>query len=172
MMKAIVVLVAALVASSAKADLQDLWVLGERISGMPSKVLYSMALTESGMTVKGVRQPYPWTLNINSTPPKSLRFQSRQEAEAQLKELVGNGITNIDIGLMQVNLKYHGHSVKSPSDLLDPKINVMVASLFIRELLAETQDIGKSIANYHSRTATLGDNYKRLVFDNLVNISR
>lgn len=153
-------------------ETQDVWDLGSRISGLPSAVVYSIALTESGRKVNGAKQPYPWSLSINSNPPQSLRFNTRKEAEAHLNSLLKRGITNIDVGLMQVNLMYHGHSVRNPVDLLDPKLNVMVASVFLRELLNESQDIGKTIARYHSRTAPLGDNYKRLVFGQLVNFER
>lgn len=151
---------------------QDLWQLGARVSGLPVSAIYGIALAESGRTVNGVRKPHPWTINVNSSPPRARYFDTQPEAEKYLEELLRSGWTNVDVGIMQVNVKYHGHSIKDPKTLLDPKVNILVSAVFLSELLKETGNIGDAISKYHSRTPSKGDQYKKRVFDNIVGVSK
>lgn len=45
----------------------------------------------------------------------------------------------------------------------DPCTNVGVSAWILRRHLNETGDLARSIANYHSKTPTIGGNYKRKV---------
>lgn len=146
----------------------NVWKVASRISGIPPFVIYGIAKQESGVEKNGVRRPHPWTLNINGPNPKSMRFASRHEAEQTLVDLLSQGIKNIDIGLMQVNLKYHGHSVSHPTELLDPKVNVIVASVYLGELFKRTGNLDQTVARYHSGDPDRGKKYKDAVFDRIL----
>lgn len=151
------------------AKSESIWKVASSFSGVPSRVIYAIALQESQvMYTDGVARPYPWTININGETPRALRFETRQAAEAEVRKLVKSGVTNIDIGPMQINYRYHGHSVAQPEHLLDPRINLFVAAVILRELMQNNKgDLEKTVADYHSRTPTKGLPYAQSVFGKL-----
>lgn len=103
--------------------------------GLNPKVMYAVALQESRKTRgQGLASPWPWTIR---SPEGPRFFDSRAAAESELKRLVATyRPVDIDVGIMQVNLKWHGHKVSDPTLLLDPKVNIEVAAAILREALA------------------------------------
>ena len=78
-------------------------------AGVPPAVLFAMALQESGVTLRGRRIPWPWTLNVAGQPR---RFQTRDAACASLHSALGEvSPTKIDAGLGQINVGYQSHRV-------------------------------------------------------------
>ena len=112
-------------------------------------LLYSIAVVESAVDApnqRGYIQPSPWTLRTS----KPYYAKSRQEAEEQLNRLLKT-TRSIDVGMMQVNTRWHGHRVKEPKDLLDPLTNVRVAAQILSEQIARhPYDAALAIGNYHS----------------------
>jgi soluble lytic murein transglycosylase-like protein len=97
------------------------------------------------------------------------RYRNKQEAEIALTGFINAGIDNIDIGLMQVNLKWHGKKVSSPLLLLDPATNIMVASSYLEDI--NTREPRQAVADYHSPTnKQRGINYvnKVIKFERLI----
>lgn len=137
-------------AHAAEAGANGIWGLGEKVSGVPAPVIYGIALSESGSTNKKTKkyEPHPWTLN---SPAGSMYFTSRKAAEIALVELL-KSYTNVDIGLMQVNWGHNGkYYVDDPRELLDPKVNVIVAGFILKEAFqASKGDLNKTIARYHN----------------------
>ncbi|MEW8252710.1 MAG: lytic transglycosylase domain-containing protein, partial [Candidatus Thiodiazotropha sp.] len=74
--------------------------------GIPQSVLFAVALTESGKQTgqTGTLRPWPWTLNVAG---RGYFFDSRQAAWRALMTYLEEGKRSIDIGLMQVNWRYH-----------------------------------------------------------------
>jgi hypothetical protein len=69
--------------------------------GIPGKVLYAVALTESGGKLgDGRLRPWPWTLNVRG---RAERFATRLDAYRALIRYLRQGLTLVDVGLMQVN---------------------------------------------------------------------
>lgn len=86
-------------------------------AGIPSEVLYAVALTESGLRIEGKLKPWPWTLNIAG---KGRFFKSREDAcMALTHSLKSTSAKRVDVGVAQINYGYHGEKVNSPCDLLD-----------------------------------------------------
>lgn len=114
-------------------------------------LLYSVALAESAYT-RGDNNvsPWPWTLRTIKQPYYAL---DKDEAAAQLAKLIkdkGNK-ASIDIGLMQINLFWHGHRVESPQDLLDPVINLNTGAKILSETIASASgDLELGIGRYHN----------------------
>ena len=111
-------------------------------------LLYSIALVESAIDApeKGFLKPSPWTLRTN----KPYYAKSKQEAEALLDRLIQTN-KSIDVGMMQINLKWHGHRVKSPKELLDPLTNVRTGAQIISEQIKRyPKDAALAVGNYHS----------------------
>ncbi len=127
----------------------DVWLEASGNSGIPVKVLHGIALVESGKKWSdGTFRPWPWTLN---SPARGAQFfNSYQAAEKGLNELLQQGVTNVDIGMMQINCGYHCARVKKPSDLLDPKVNIRVASKILSEVHSIRGDVASAVGAYHA----------------------
>lgn len=129
---------------------------------LPVHLLTAVAVTESGRWHKGIGHtvPWPWTIH---TGGKGYYFNSIEEAVAATHRLVRKGVTNIDIGCMQVNYRYHGHYFPSIAHMFDPRYNVAYAAKFLSDNYDETRTWMKAIAIYHSRTPSRGRAYARKV---------
>jgi soluble lytic murein transglycosylase-like protein len=57
----------------------------------------------------------------------------------------------IDVGIMQINLHWHGHRVNDPAELLDPETNLLVgASVLATAIRSAPDDLALGIGRYHS----------------------
>lgn len=63
--------------------------------GVPSDVLYAMALTESALYREGQSTPWPWTLNIEG---EAKRYDNRDEMFEGLMAALQSGHSSVDIG--------------------------------------------------------------------------
>lgn len=117
-------------------------------AGIPSPVLYAIALQESGLRRRSGRLvPWPWTLNVAGA---AQRFGSYAEACAGLQRALRQvPPTRIDADLAQVNLGYHEHRYDKPCDLLDPYRNLRVAADILSEQHAPGQDWLITMGRYH-----------------------
>lgn len=121
--------------------------LAAQRAGIPSTVLYAVALQESGIRRNGRIVPWPWSLNIAG---ESHRFVSQAEACAGLQQAMrSTAHTRIDAGLGQVNLGYHKHRFASPCDLLDPYRNLAIAAEILHEQHMPGEDWLLAIGRYH-----------------------
>ena len=140
-----------------------IWEVAGREQGVDPVLLYSVTLRESARQVSGNRiKPWPYALGVNGYN-LSLYPQSRQEAENILSYLISQGITNVDIGLGQVNLHYHAHRVSHWSELLDPQTNLRVAAAILKEALDSSPDPVLGVGHYHSWTGWRAAAYGRRV---------
>lgn len=118
-----------------------------REAGVPSAVLFAVALQESGVTLRGRRIPWPWTLNVAG---ESRWFQTREAACASLRSALHDvPRTRIDVGLGQINLGYHAHRFDHPCELLDPYRNLAIAATILREHHTTGEDWLTAIGRYH-----------------------
>ncbi|MDD2761826.1 MAG: transglycosylase SLT domain-containing protein, partial [Methylomonas sp.] len=91
---------------------------------------------------------WPWALNKSG---KALMPASRREAHALLKQSLDEGNRLIDVGLMQINWRWHGHRVSTPAQLLDPMINVQIgAELLATAIRSAPHDLALGIGRYYS----------------------
>ena len=87
-------------------------------------------------------------------------FPTRQAALDYIVELRDRGITNIDVGCMQINLFYHGDAFASVEQALDPKANAAYAASYLKGLYDSTRSWTQAAAFYHSRTPKRAKSYK------------
>ncbi|WLH20990.1 MULTISPECIES: lytic transglycosylase [Pseudomonas] len=114
---------------------------------IPSTVLFAIALQESGTRVRDRLLPWPWTLNIAGTP---YRFATRQVAcHALLQALARHDAKQVDVGLGQTNLGYHGQRFSSACEALDPYRNLAVTAALLQEHHAATGDWVLAAGRYH-----------------------
>lgn len=115
--------------------------------GLDPVLLYSVALAESARVVDGAKvAPWPWTIRSSRYGPRY--FSSREMAETHLRELLEAGVKNIDVGLMQINLRYH--KIADPYRLLDPEHNIDLGARILRQALDSTEDRIMAVGRYHS----------------------
>ena len=137
-----------------------LWQQAAKAHGVDPVLLYSVALFESGRHGdKNKVGPWPYALHFNQAGV-SIYALSAREARFVLAHVTTD---NVDIGLGQVNYKSWRHLVRRPEDLLDPKINLTVASQVLAEAMKSTPDPELRVGRYHSWTEWRARAYGRKV---------
>jgi len=136
---------------TAPAEARDIpppaYQLAARDAGIPSAVLYAVALQESGVTLRGRRVPWPWSLNVAG---QARRFQTREAACADLRRALREvPRTRIDVGLGQINVGYQAGRFDHPCELLDPYRNLAIAAAILREHHTPGEDWLLAIGRYH-----------------------
>jgi hypothetical protein len=130
-------------------------------AGLPDGLLPAISLVEAGRgTGNGGIAPWPWTLNQGG---KGMYFDTREEALAYLKQAVAEGVTNIDVGCMQLNWKWHSAGFATPEDMIDPTRNTRYAARFMVELYNRLGSWDVAAAAYHSTNPERGQNYLQKV---------
>ena len=113
--------------------------------GIPASVLYAVALTESGKQVDqpdGYR-PWPWTLNVAG---RGYYFTSRLDAWRALTGWLEAGKRSIDIGLMQVNWRYHQDRLGTPWQALEPYHNLRVGAGILHDCYTTKRTTGGPVS--------------------------
>ncbi len=127
--------------------------------GVNFDLLQTIAVVESGKwdNLQNRFVAWPWTVNING---KGHYFTSKEEAVKAVKEAQAKGIKSIDVGCMQVNMKFHGKAFSSVEDALDPLKNVQYSAKFLRTLYSSSgRDWKRAARRYHSGNPKEGQLY-------------
>ena len=126
--------------------------------GFPNALLPSIARIESGKLQGdlGVRA-WPWTLNQAG---KGMYFETREDAMEYLREAVASGVTNIDIGCMQINYRWHKDEFSSLEEMMNPVANTRYAATFLRRLYDRHKDWEIATRYYHSPKEERGKWYQ------------
>lgn len=112
-------------------------------------VLYAVALVESAK-LSGKKQvtPWPWALNKAG---KAIIPNSHQDARAILHKTLNAGSRNIDVGLMQINIRWQGHRVNTAEQLLNPLTNLHIGALVLAEAIQSApSNLTLGVGRYHS----------------------
>ncbi len=128
---------------------------------IPNKLLTSISLVESGLKRGENFVSWPWTLNVSG---KSKFFESKDETISFLKNNY-NKKKNIDVGCMQISLKYHGENFESFNQLLDPINNIQYAAKYLRSLYTKHKTWNEAISRYHSSIPKRKKRYLKKVQD-------
>lgn len=146
--------------------------------GLDPKLIYSVALAESARANSSRNLgPHPWTLRSDRAFYKTTKKEAEDTLQLLLKQT-----SSIDIGLMQVNFRWHGEKVSSPKDLLDPEINMRVGASYLHEMISSTpHDLELAIGKYHVGPSITPDNFDRAknygkrvlaIYKNILDLSR
>lgn len=121
--------------------------------GIPYTLLYAVALTESATQINdsNTYRPWPWTLNVAG---QGYFYDSRIAAWQALKNWMRQGRRSIDIGLMQVNWRYHKKKLGSAWQALDPYHNLRVGAAILQDCYQTRQNWWSSVGCYHSPANT------------------
>ena len=111
----------------------------EKRERIQTNLLSAIALVESGRFSKkypsGVS--WPWTVTAEG---KGKFYNSKQEALNAVRELRKQGVENIDVGCMQINLKYHPEAFDSIEDALECRL----CGRFFKTELSGNKVLGRS----------------------------
>jgi hypothetical protein len=135
-----------------KNQIRQLIAEQEEQNNIPSGLLLAIATVESGSE--------PYALNIQG---KSVIGSNKREVVALIHEALAEGINNIDVGVMQLNVKWHRENFKSIEEMLEPKKNIEYAAGFLLKLYKKYGDWHKAVRFYHSSTAEYYRKYSRKI---------
>lgn len=131
----------------------------EKRERIKTNLLSAISLVESGRYSKkyptGVS--WPWTVMAAG---KGSFYSSKEEALNAVRDLQKNGVENIDVGCMQINLKYHPEAFDSLEDALEPEKNVTYAAKFLKKNYQETKSWGEAATRYHSKNVSKAFKYE------------
>ena len=126
-------------------------------NSLPTNLLQSISMVESARKMAdGTMRPWPWTLNHGG---KSLFFDNKADASAYLRKNITRKYKNIDVGCMQINVKWHYDQFSSFDHMLDPEENMRYAALFLTKLKRRHGSWDEAIKYYHSSTSKLNTKY-------------
>ena len=137
---------------------EDAAIHHEHMNGLPRALLAAVAMAESGRYDRKTRKAraWPWTINAEG---RAYYFKTTAEAVATTRRLLATGMRSIDVGCMQVNLRYHPDAFASLEDGFDPMTNVAYGADFLMRLHDRSGSWPEAVANYHSQTEARGDRY-------------
>lgn len=127
--------------------------------GIKSHLLETIASVESGIMDEETKSfvSWPWSVNVNG---KGYRFNTKEEAVNKVKELQAQGFKSIDVGCMQISLKFHGDSFESVEDALSPEKNVEYSARFLKKLYDKRGNWQSAAMAYHSKIPSHAQKYK------------
>lgn len=101
----------------------------------------------------------------------SRRFNNANETMAYLDRLFAQGYRNVDVGMMQINWRVHGHRFSNVREALEPTNNLRYAVSYLLEH-RQTRDWWGSVGRYHSGTSVYANRYIRNVYAMYLRIHR
>jgi len=119
---------------------------------IPSGLLQAIAKVESGY--------HPYAVNVAGRP---VIAKNIIQATAVIEEALSSGIQNIDIGLMQINYRWHGEKFQSYTEMLNPKTNIKYAGALLAGLYRQHGSWHKAIRYYHSANSVHHRKYSRKI---------
>ncbi|GAA5253116.1 transglycosylase SLT domain-containing protein [Candidatus Rickettsia kedanie] len=112
----------------------------EKEHEIPSSLLAAIASVESSLK--------PYAIGVSG---KSVKASSKEEAQQIIKQYLAKGITNIDIGIMQINWRWHSKEFDQNLDyMLNPSQNIIYAAEILKVLHTKHQSWQKAVRYYHS----------------------
>ena len=136
----------------------------EKRHNIPQDTLYAISLreTQKAHSKHRVGIVWPWTITVNPSG-KGYHFKTISEAIKFAKETVAKGKGSIDVGCMQINLKYHPDAFNSIEEAFSPQRNVAYGARFLKEKHTQHGNWQKAIGSYHSSTPDKASSYHAMV---------
>ncbi len=132
----------------------------ETAHAIPSGLLRSIALVESGKPITSVRdvRPWPWTIDADGA---GLFLDSKAAAIAWVAQAHKRGARYIDVGCLQVDLRLHPDAFADLDTAFDPEANADYAARYLVSLRREAGgDWNVAVGLYHSHTPDLAADYR------------
>lgn len=136
----------------------------EELLGLPPHLLLSIAKAESGRVTpdRQAVSAWPWTVMAEG---RGRYLPSREAAIAEVRELQSRGVRNIDVGCMQINLRYHPDAFESLHQAFEPAFNVAYGAVFLSDLYERLGSWTAAVGRYHSATPEFSTRYRARVLE-------
>lgn len=137
-------------------------VAAERVHRIPQGLLGAISLTESGHWDKSrqAQIAWPWTVYAQG---RGRYLPNKTAAIKEVRQLKARGVKNIDVGCMQVNLKYHPKAFADLETAFDPVKNADYAASLLKKLFKRHKSWSKAVEYYHSSTRKFRLPYRQKV---------
>ena len=134
------------------AELKSLIAQAEKTHNIPKDLLLSIALVESRVN--------PYALSVKG---KAIISKSTSDVKNKLQEYLRDGYSNIDIGVMQINYRWHREKFTNLDEMLDPAANIEYAARFLKQLYDTHGSWIQAVRHYHSATPGHHKRYSRKI---------
>ena len=129
---------------------------------LPKHLLFAISLKETGRWNARRKESYTWPWTVTSGG-KGQHHPTLFAAMSEVRRLLAAGVTNIDVGCMQINLRYHGTAFEDIEEAFDPLKNTDYAARFLTELKKRHGSWRDATEHYHSGNSVRGKNYRDAV---------
>ncbi len=129
---------------------------------LPKDILHSISLQETRKphSRHQIGVVWPWTINVEG---KGFHFKTKKDAVRFVKDQLKKGKASIDVGCMQINLKYHPDAFASLDQAFSPKKNIAYAAQLLQSHYERLRDWDKAVGQYHSSTHDRASTYQASV---------
>ena len=90
-------------------------------------------------------------------------FWARNTLIKTIKNALNQGVTNIDVGIAQINYRWHKDNFKNIEEMLNPATNIEYAAKLLSSLFKQHGTWHKAIRHYHSANPNHHKQYSRKV---------
>ncbi|MDP4708713.1 MAG: lytic transglycosylase domain-containing protein [Rickettsiaceae bacterium] len=129
---------------------------------LPQHTLHSISLqeTQKAHSTHKIALVWPWTINANG---KGYHFETKDKALAFARAQIAAGNKSIDVGCMQINLKYHPDAFASLEQAFSPRNNIAYGAKFLKDHYNKAGSWNKAIGRYHSGEQSKAARYQASV---------
>ena len=114
---------------------------------IPKGLLLGIGKAEAIRKINNKYIIWPWTINHAG---KSLFFDNKEQMKNYVFKNLKRKDFNIDVGCMQINIKWHKNNFKKISDMFEVNPNISYAASFLQQLKNKYGSWDKAIKHYHS----------------------
>ena len=114
---------------------------------IPKGLLLGIGKAEAIRKINNKFIIWPWTINHAG---KSLFFDNKEQMKNYVFKNLKRKDFNIDVGCMQINIKWHKNNFKKISDMFEVNPNISYAASFLKQLKNKHGSWDKAIKHYHS----------------------
>jgi hypothetical protein len=131
----------------------------ERAEAIPPYLLAAISRAESGRWDEDSRENFAWPWTVTAGGEGEFH-PTKAAAMARVRQLKAEGRTNIDVGCMQVNLRYHPDAFLDLEQAFDPVDNARYAADFLKRLYDRTGSWTEAAGTYHSSDKARARRYR------------
>ena len=135
----------------------------EKTFNIPPGLLRAIATQESGKMVLAAKRrvSWPWTINVAG---QGYYFSTKEKALQSLDyHMRDRGIESVDVGCMQINMKYHGSHFSGVREAIAPDANIRYAANFLRRRYEIRGNWIDAVSDYHNNRREVGGAYMKKV---------
>ena len=134
----------------------------ERRHRLPGGWLVAISLKETGRWNKTTRRSHAWPWTVTAKGAGHYLASKRAAIDAVWR-LQAQGVKNIDVGCMQINLRYHPKAFTDLHRAFDPRANTDYAAAFLDRLHRTHGHWSRTLEHYHSSDPQRGRRYREAV---------